>query len=327
MAGMFDIQGPTNMVSSYLTPKSDYLTPTQPYTSPFAGTSLGTPYTSAMFGTPTDYSSVFNKAALTPQVHGDVDRGPWTLPRGPWSGSRPSSGGGTSYSAGPSFGGSLPPIEFSLGPAPELQPLNIDWEQMGQRAMQANAPFRQQFQQMTPGLEAGIKSSLATAQQQLAGQVPADVAQQIARSSAAAGLRGGYAGGGIGRNLTARDFGLTSLDLQKAGSDLLARSSALAQQAMQAQAPISPSMVFGEALSQASANQQLANQNLLNAWQGQPLPGQYVLGKGFQSFTPGQYLSSRPTDPRMAGIGLGRPGSAQRGIQERALTNWSGKLV
>jgi len=50
-------------------------------------------------------------------------------------------------------------------------------------------------------------------------------------------------------------------------------------------------------MNQAQANQTIAYQNLLNAWQSQPLPGQYVLGRGFQTYTPGVYSSTRPTLP------------------------------
>jgi hypothetical protein len=304
MAGLFGMQGPSNMVSSFLTPKSDFISPPKPFTSPFSGTSLGSPFTPGMFGPSKDYGSIFNQAAATPVSRGGASSGelsplPKTIP-GPKMTSRPGVqprlGGGGGLAPGAIS--QAAPTEFYLGPAPELKGLNIDWQEMGKRAMEANAPYREQFQAMTPGLEAGIKANLATAQQQIAGQLPRDVAQQIARSSAAAGLRGGYGAGGMGRNLTARDFGLSSLQLQQSGADLLARSSALAQQAMQAQSPISPTQVFSEALAQASANQQLANQNLLNAWQNKPLPGQFDISRGqYVGYRPGTYSALKPLTP------------------------------
>lgn len=55
----------------------------------------------------------------------------------------------------------------------------------------------------------------------LRGEIPQDVAAQVNRSSAAQALAGGYGGSGMQDTLTARDLGLTSLDLQKAGVSAL----------------------------------------------------------------------------------------------------------
>jgi hypothetical protein len=115
----------------------------------------------------------------------------------------------------------------------------------------------------------------------LTGQVSRDTASNIGRSTAALGFSTGVgARSGLGRNLLARDLGLSSLQVQEQGANLLAKSSALAQQAMQAMTPISPGQVFDTASSQASFNQQLRNQNKLNAWQSQGLPGQYDIQRG-----------------------------------------------
>lgn len=51
----------------------------------------------------------------------------------------------------------------------------------------------------------------------LAGEIPGDVAAQVIQSGAARSFAGGFQGSGIGRNLTARDLGLTSLNLQQGG--------------------------------------------------------------------------------------------------------------
>lgn len=53
----------------------------------------------------------------------------------------------------------------------------------------------------------------------LRGELPDDVSQQVMRNSAWTSLRGGYGGSEMGRNLTARDLGLTSLDLMNRGMD------------------------------------------------------------------------------------------------------------
>lgn len=49
------------------------------------------------------------------------------------------------------------------------------------------------------------------------GEVPKDVEDALARSSAGKALTGGYSGSGMGANLSARDLGLTSLDLTRRG--------------------------------------------------------------------------------------------------------------
>lgn len=62
----------------------------------------------------------------------------------------------------------------------------------------------------------------------LRGEIPKDVADQVRRQSAYKSLVGGYGGSGMSKALTARDFGLTSLDLQKRGGDQLSQELGLA---------------------------------------------------------------------------------------------------
>jgi hypothetical protein len=70
-------------------------------------------------------------------------------------------------------------------------------------------------------LEAGLPGQFGQASSNVAallrGEIPTDVGQQVARTSAAAGFQGGFQGSNLGRNLTARDLGLTSLSLQQTG--------------------------------------------------------------------------------------------------------------
>jgi hypothetical protein len=62
----------------------------------------------------------------------------------------------------------------------------------------------------------------------MSGQVSADMQANLARSSAMQALSGGFgAGGEMGRGLTARDLGLTSLDLQRQGFDQYERQRSL----------------------------------------------------------------------------------------------------
>lgn len=67
---------------------------------------------------------------------------------------------------------------------------------------------------------ANIKSKISqNIQSELAGNIPEDVAMEIQRRSAAQSFSGGFAGSGMAKNLTARDLGLTSLNLTQQGLD------------------------------------------------------------------------------------------------------------
>lgn len=247
-----------------------------------------------------------------------------------------------------SSGGAMPQliagpttIEFSRGVAPTLQGLELPMEEFTRRLEQVNqpeqlaslaerynAPTRQAFESYLPGFRSNLAALSGLAQDALVGRLPLPVTQEIARSTAQANLQTGLFGGGLGRRLTARDLGRSVLELQQTGADLLGRSVGLTQQAMQLATPISvanlmvsPQQVYDTMMSQAQYNQQIANANLLNAWQSQPLPGQYVLGRGFQTFTPGQYASTRPLAPGTSlTSGRGIMGAAANNLAR----NWTG---
>lgn len=57
----------------------------------------------------------------------------------------------------------------------------------------------------------------------LSGQIPEDVSMEVQRRAAAKSFYGGFAGSGMAKNLTARDLGLTSLDLTQKGLDSATR--------------------------------------------------------------------------------------------------------
>jgi hypothetical protein len=180
-----------------------------------------------------------------------------------------------------------------------MEELNLNYEEMGQRAMEANKPYAEQYRQFAPGTEAGTRALSNLGATMATGQLSRDMASQVGRGAAQLGFSTGLGGrSGIGRNILARDLGLSSLQVQQQGMDFLNKSSMLAQQAQQAMSPIGVTEVFGTAANQASINQQIRNQNLLNAWQSQALPGQFDISKGqFVGFQPGTYASSRPGLP------------------------------
>lgn len=57
----------------------------------------------------------------------------------------------------------------------------------------------------------------------ISGRIPTDVQNAIQSNAAVRSLYGGYGGSGLGRNLVARDLGLTSLDLMTRGVDSATR--------------------------------------------------------------------------------------------------------
>lgn len=213
--------------------------------------------------------------------------------------SRSSGGGGGGGGGGAISMGQPAPIEFYLGPAPTLTELNLNYEEMGKRALEANKPFAEQYRQFAPQTEAGARALSQAGATYATGQLSRDMASQIGRGAAALGFSSGLGSrSGIGRNILARDLGLGSLQVQQQGADLLSKSSMLAQQAMQAMAPIAVGEVFGTAANQASINQQIANQNLMNAYQTQALPGQFDIKSGsFVGYQPGSRYATRPLAP------------------------------
>lgn len=223
-------------------------------------------------------------------------------PSGISGGSIRRSGGGSGYGGG--GGGAISmsqpaPLDFYLGPAPTLQGLDLDYKEMGKRAMEVNAPFAARFTSYVPGLQAGTATLSELGKNMLSGKLSKETAGEVGRGAAALGFSTGLGGRlGIGRNILARDLGLSSLQLQQQGSDLLAKSAAIAAQAMQAMTPVSPTEVFSTAANQASVNQQIANQNLLNAYQSQALPGQFDIRTGsFIGYQPGSRVTTRPVAP------------------------------
>jgi len=196
------------------------------------------------------------------------------------------------------------PLDFYLGPAPTLKGLDLDYKEMGKKAMKANAPFAARFTSYVPGLQGGTAALSELGKNMLSGRLSKEMVGEVGRGAAALGFSTGLGGRlGIGRNILARDLGLSSLQLQQQGSDLLAKSAAIAAQAMQAMTPISPTEVFSTAANEASVNQQIANQNLLNAYQSQALPGQFDIRTGsFIGYQPGSRVTTRPVAPGFGGM-------------------------
>ncbi len=83
--------------------------------------------------------------------------------------------------------------------------------------------LHKQLGEAIPGYNDIIKGQSDILQSELKGELPQDVQDQIQRNSAVKSLYGGFAGGGMERNLTARDLGLTSLQLTNTALDSASR--------------------------------------------------------------------------------------------------------
>jgi hypothetical protein len=144
-------------------------------------------------------------------------------------------------------------------------------------AAQMNAPFKAQFDAYMPMFDEnmGILNNLTS--NYLQGRVPQDVVDQVSRQAAATGMQSGLFAGGLGRNLALRDLGLTSLQMQQQGMQMLQTSAQIAQGVMGATMPFTgkefitdPTSIYRTMAETNLANARAQNEvNLANARAGQ----------------------------------------------------------
>lgn len=79
----------------------------------------------------------------------------------------------------------------------------------------------QMLERAIPGFGGALKSAGTSAESLARGEIPEDVSRAVQSASAARSLGGGFGGSGLARNLTARDLGLTSLNLMGEGQNRL----------------------------------------------------------------------------------------------------------
>lgn len=85
---------------------------------------------------------------------------------------------------------------------------------------QATAGYTGLINTLYPGATSQLGQISSLAGGYLKGQIPADVQAQIQRATAQQAMSGGYAGTGQAANLTARDIGMTSVDLTQLGANM-----------------------------------------------------------------------------------------------------------
>jgi hypothetical protein len=127
--------------------------------------------------------------------------------------------------------------EGVFGRKPEIAPyVSTDLGTEAKKAVAANTSNLPEIQallsKILPGYSEmvgqGSKNTLAM----LRGEIPQDVQDQIRRTSAFRSLSGGFGGSGMAKSLTARDLGLTSLDLMDKGSNSAQRWAGLTEGAV-----------------------------------------------------------------------------------------------
>ena len=136
--------------------------------------------------------------------------------------------GGTSLIGGLLSKGSKPkvpafkPIDFAAEQKQAIQQNIGSLESATELATKTTAAeqgiLEQQLRRAIPGYDQLISQAGKNIGANLRGEVSMDVQSQLQRSAAGRALGGGFGGGtGMGRNLSARDFGLTSMQIQNQG--------------------------------------------------------------------------------------------------------------
>lgn len=92
-----------------------------------------------------------------------------------------------------------------------------------------NQDYQKSISGTLPSFIPNLQKAGANTTSLLAGEIPTDVGNAIARTDIAKSMAGGFGiGSGMGRNLVARDLGLTSLGLQEKGLSQLTPELAMA---------------------------------------------------------------------------------------------------
>lgn len=141
------------------------------------------------------------------------------------------------------------------------------------------------LEQSIPGYNLMQKQAADTTNSFLKGELPPDVQAAILRSSAAKALSGGYGGSPAGRNLTARDLGLTSLDLINRGqqyrSGIIGSTPMARLQGTSDLLNINPADLFGHREQERTLGMQ-ARTNAIEAPTKSEIWGRYLQQQGQQ---------------------------------------------
>lgn len=130
----------------------------------------------------------------------------------------------------------------------------------------SNQAYQQMLSSVSPNLLSNLGQFGQNTQSELNGVIPPDVMAQVQNSSAFQALQGGYGGSNMSASNTARNLGLTSLQLQQQGAQNLQQQTGLAQALnpsnVQASNMIySPSTILSQDQQSDLLNNQIGNQN------------------------------------------------------------------
>jgi hypothetical protein len=145
--------------------------------------------------------------------------------------------------AGARGAANLPGLDLGelIGESGKLAPQTRELE--AQRNAFNRAQLLESLGIQIPGYQEGQAQRTQNAMSLLRGELPPDLAAQIQRNTASKALTGGYAGSQAARNLTARDLGRTSMDLQQAGAQQFSNIIGTTPMAQMANSEFTPQMI------------------------------------------------------------------------------------
>jgi hypothetical protein len=172
------------------------------------------------------------------------------------------------------------------------------------------------LQAAIPGYSAMTGRTAENIQANLAGQIPEDVQRAIQRAGASRAVASGVSGSQFGRNLTARDLGLTSLQLMNQGVQQSNQFLANARQNLTA-----PQFDVSNMFVSPAQQLQVTAQNRANLYNAQYLQNQLEASQGLGTMAAGAFrtiggaipglnlFSKPPAQPTQAPSGGGLGGS------------------
>lgn len=158
-----------------------------------------------------------------------------------------------------------------------------------------------------PGITRNISNESDLLNNWLSGILSPDVASAVQRASNAKAFSGGYGGSGMADNLTARDLGLTSLDLQKMGTSAMpgfisgAQAGLPAQFLPQSQFVTTPEQI---ALNQFNETNRYSRDWLQNQLDSLPDPATAALSKDLGAMAPLDAFMPSQSNPTGVAGGL-----------------------
>lgn len=150
-----------------------------------------------------------------------------------------------------------------------------------------------------PGFSDILSTGLENTASELRGEIPQDVREAIQRSDAFQALQGGFSGTPMGRALTARDLGLTSLNLTQLGANSAQLWTQIAEGAV---APFTVSTGQQAATTAANNAGIQATEQFKNNVVAAPNPADY-----------GHFLLDKSIGDQFMSFGLGAAGGAIAG--------------